>query len=64
MDFEIADRTGEKSVHQIGEACFHIDRFCERTLIAWGYLDVLDRLKKVEEKLDQQEGPKPPQQKQ
>jgi hypothetical protein len=47
-----------------GEARFHIDRFCERTLIAWGYFDVLDRLKKVEEKLDQQEGPKPSQQKQ
>lgn len=39
----------------IGEAEFHIDRFVERSLMARGYYDALDRLKKVEEKLAQQE---------
>lgn len=43
-----------------GEARFHIDRFCERTLNAWSYFDVLARLKKIEEKLAQQEAPRPP----
>jgi hypothetical protein len=42
----------------IGEAEFHIDRFCERTLMARGYYDALDRLKKIEEKLAQQEASK------
>jgi hypothetical protein len=45
----------------IREAQFHNDRFCERTLRAWGYFDVLDRLKKAEEKLAQQDIQKPPQ---
>jgi hypothetical protein len=47
-----------------GEAEFHIDRFCERSLMACGYYDALERLKRIEEKLAQQEAPKPPQQKQ
>lgn len=41
-----------------GEAHFHIDRFCERTLMAWGYFDVLNRLKNIEDKLSQQKPPK------
>ena len=44
-----------------GEAQFHIDRFCERTLMGWGYFDILDRVKKIEEKLAQKEIPKPSQ---
>jgi hypothetical protein len=46
----------------IEEAEFHIHGFIERSLRAHGYYDALDRLKKVEEKLAQQEAPKPPQQ--
>jgi len=46
----------------IEEAGFHIDRFVERSLRDRGYYDALDKLKKVEEKLAQQEAPKPPQQ--
>jgi len=37
----------------IGEAEFHIDRFVERSLMARGYYDALDRLKKVEEQVRQ-----------
>jgi len=42
----------------IGEAEFHIDRFIERSLMARGYYDALERLKKIEEKLAKQEEPK------
>jgi hypothetical protein len=46
----------------IGEADFHIDRFVERSLMARGYYDALERLKKIEEKLTKQEPSNHPQQ--
>jgi hypothetical protein len=33
------------------EANFHIDRYFERGLVAWGYFDALERIKKLEEQL-------------
>jgi len=35
------------------EAEFHVDRFVERSLMARGYYDALERLKKVEEQVEQ-----------
>jgi hypothetical protein len=43
------------------ESDFHIDRFIERSLRAYGYFDVLERLKTVEAKLAQQLTPTAPQ---
>lgn len=45
----------QAGLNTIGEAEFHIDRFVERSLMARGYFDALDRLKKIEEKLAEQE---------
>jgi hypothetical protein len=44
-----------------GEAGFHIDRFIERSLRAYGYFGALERLKTVEAKLAQQVTPTAPQ---
>ena len=43
-----------------GEAGFHIDRFIERSLRAYGYFDALERLKTIEAKLAQQVTPTAP----
>lgn len=56
--------TPSKLVHcflnQVGlgtadEARFHIDRYFERMLRAWGYFDLLERIKKIEEHISKQE---------
>jgi hypothetical protein len=54
----------QAGLNTIEEAEFHIHAFVERSLRAHGYYDALERLKKVEEKLAQQEAPKSPSQKQ
>ena len=40
------------------EANFHINRFFERMLRAWGYFDTLERIKKIEEWISKQDAKK------
>jgi len=51
----------QAGLNVMGEADFHVDRFIERSLRAYGYFDALERLKNIEEKLSQQGSPTPPQ---
>ena len=47
-----------RRTERLEEAEFHIQGFLERGLMAYGYFDVLDRLKNLEEKLAQTEAQK------